>query len=236
MNWRRGGIGRLARLAVLGLAAAWSIDPALSQTRPPASAEPKTHLVTGFRSAKFGMSEAEVSAAIRKDFGDRQIAHESNMTERTNSLVTRVDNLIPDAGTALIAYVFGATSKKLAQVSLVWGQPVVEKPNVPALVAAANSLRNLFAGQGYAPDSVVANGQLPDGSVLVFRGLDAGGHMTLLQLSLPQSVDPVPRSSDPPGKSSAAAPAKTDSGIAALRLTYVEKPDKPDVFKLEGGF
>jgi hypothetical protein len=155
------------------------------------------------------------------------------MDERTNSLVVKINNLIPDAGTALIAYVFGATSKKLFQINLVWGQPVVEKPDPQGLVSAANSLRNLFLTQGYAPDSVVANAQLPDGTLLVFRGLDAQGHMTLLLLALPQTGSHVGSSSDQSAKSKS-EPKKPD--VTTLRLSYIEKPDKPDIFKLDGGF
>ena len=226
-------------LVSLGLVAAGVIDAALAETQPQSgvpAGETKSHIVKGFRDASFGMTEQEVVAAVKKDFklSDQQISYETNLNERTRSVVIKVNNLIPDAGTTLIAYVFGATSKRLMQINLVWGQPVVEKPDLQGLVSAANSLRNLFLGQGYAPNSVVANGRLPDGTLLVFRGLDAEGHMTLLLLALPQSVADPPASSDQAAKPKP-DPAKADSP-ATLRLSYIEKPDKPDIFKLDGGF
>jgi hypothetical protein len=224
---------------VVGLVLACLHQPNFAQTAPQNTpqAQPKIHIVTGFRSASFGMTEQEVAAALKKDFGvtDRQISHETNMDERTNSLVVRINNLIPDSGTALVAYVFGATSKRLFQINVVWGQPVVEKPDLPGLVGAANSLRNLFLTQGYAPDSVVANAQLPDGTLLVFRGLDAQGHMTFLRLALPQAGSQANSSGDQ-GAKSKTDPKKPDAGLAQLRLSYIEKPDKPDIFKLDGGF
>jgi len=237
----RAGIRR-ACLFLLGALLVCGLHPAPAQTVPPSApqndaAKGKPHVVNGFRSVTFGMTELEVTAAAKKDFGatDQQLSHESNMNERTTSLVIKVNNLIPDAGTALIAYVFGATSKRLFQINIVWGQPVVEKPDLTGLVSAANSLRNLFLTQGYAPDSVVANAQLPDGTLLVFRGLDAHGHMTLLLLALPQTGSQVNSSADQ-GSKPKTDPKKTEGGPATLRLSYIEKPDKPDIFKLDGGF
>jgi hypothetical protein len=226
-------------LIALAVVLALAHQPAFAETVPQTAplSQPKPHVVTGFRSASFGMTEPDVVAALKRDFGvtDRQISHETNMDERTNSLVVRINNLIPDAGTALIAYVFGATSKRLFQINIVWGQPVVEKPELPGLVSAANSLRNLFLTQGYAPDTVVANAQLPDGTLLVFRGLDAQGHMTLLLLALPHPNSPSHASGEANAKPKT-EPNKSDTGPATLRLSYIEKPEKPDIFKLDGGF
>ena len=72
--------------------------------------------VTGFRSVLFGMTVDDATQAIAKDFrigSQRHRAWHEIKTERTNSLIVRVDDLQVGAGPAAIAYVFGYSSKRL---------------------------------------------------------------------------------------------------------------------------
>src|SRR5215475_575592 len=65
--------------------------------------------VTGFRDARFGMTEAEVRAAVKKPFAvkDADIKTTANPTEGTTLLIVRVDSLDPGPGPANITYIFG---------------------------------------------------------------------------------------------------------------------------------
>src|SRR5262245_16713901 len=80
--------------------------------------------VTGFRDARFGMTEPEVRTAIKKSFlvKDADIKTGSNPTEGTTLLTVRVSSLDPGPGTATVTYIFGNKSKKLIQVNVGWGE------------------------------------------------------------------------------------------------------------------
>jgi hypothetical protein len=235
-----------ATVLVLGGSAAFAEDkPAAAATAPAAkaaapapkaealakaaaapAAEPDksaTAKVSGFRSALFGMTVDEAVKAIGKDFGvkDADIKRETNPTERTVNLIVRVNDLQAGAGPAVVAYIFGYSSQKLFQINVFWGGAF--NPEVPAatLVGTANSLRNYLLAQGYQSKDQIVNLPVGDGSqVIVFRGLDSVGHMTLLTLT----VKPKP--------ADAAQPAEPP----ALQLSYIEKPNEPDIFKISTGF
>ncbi len=175
--------------------------------------------IEGFRSARFGMTETETRAAIRRDFAQaaERIASEQTPVERTQVLTLNVPDLIPDAGTARVSYILGHRSKRLIQVTILWGPPADASARPEALVNAAEALRAHFSSLAWRAGSVAGGITLADGSTLVFRGLDEKGRMAQLQvLPGPPSAGPGPR---PFG----------------LRLAYVADPMNPDVFRLQRG-
>jgi hypothetical protein len=205
----------MIRLAVLTLLLLVAALP------PPARAEdapmPHPYRLEGFRSAKFGMTEAELRRAIRKDFkvGAKQIRRGENPAQRTTVLSVAAKELLPGTGEARLTYILGYRSKRLIEVSVYW--TTVDNPRAKAteIVAAANALRSHFLGLGYDPASIATNVRQPDGSVLVFRGADAGRRATFLVLA-------------------------TGGGDAAtrevvLRLSYVQDPQHPDIDRGDGG-
>jgi hypothetical protein len=196
---------------------------------PPVEAAPATEApspanVGGFRSAAWGMDDGEIKAAIQKDFGipASNVSTIENAVERTTVLTTTVRDMLEGAGTARLSYILGYKSKKLIQVTLLWGTPV--DPRVPAenIVTAANQLRQLLLDSGYEPKTITINARLADGSILVFEGQDAAKHMTQLRLA-----------STP----SAAKGSQKKGGVAsiALSLSYVLDSHNPDIFRLKKG-
>jgi hypothetical protein len=105
--------------------------------------------VTGFRDARFGMTEPEVRAAIKKSFAvkDADIKAGSNPTEGTTLLTVRVNSLDPGPGTATVTYIFGNKSKKLIQVNVAWGEDAPNDAN--AIIGAGTRLERDF--QGFRP-------------------------------------------------------------------------------------
>ena len=79
----------------------------------------RAYEVEGFRSAKFGNSEAEVRRAIQVDFNikDTAIAKETNPVERTTILTISANDILPEVGMVRVHYILGFTSKKLFQGS-----------------------------------------------------------------------------------------------------------------------
>ena len=213
--------------AVIAIAAtpdAGPTEPPEAAVAAPATEPPAAAKVVGFRSARWGMDDGEVKAAIQKDFGisPSNVAATENAVERTTVLTTTVRDLLEGAGTARISYILGYKSKKLIQVTMVWGTPI--DPRVPAekIVTAANQLRRLFLESGYEPKTITDSARLADGSIVVFEGQDTAKHMTLLRLAS------VP---------SAAKGPKEGGRIAsiALSLSYVLDGQNPDIFRLKKG-
>ena len=185
--------------------------------RPPATIE-------GFRQARFGMSEEQARQAIRKDFSAAaaKLTSAVHSSEKTTVLSLTVTDLLPHTGSARISYIFGYRSKKLIQVNLLWssdGSPAADE----TIVGMANSLRDYFASENFASDSVVANRQLAENTILVFRGSDDQKRTALLMLS------------------GVAASARSEEKKApkplplTLELSYIEDPAHPDVFRIGKG-
>lgn len=216
---------------VVALAAIFGLSPALAETEgaptsgAPTSAAVEPATIDGYRSARFGMTEAEVKKAIKADLSVDDPAKTVNAVERTSVLSVAGRSLIPDSPPATVSYILGATTAKLVQVNIVWG----EKGGADAkqIVPIANALAAYFLDKGsYAKDSVAVNQNLPDGTVLVFRGADAKGRMVILQLT------PI---IDPAEAKKATKDKPVELKKATLKLSYVANPAKPDVFRIEKG-
>jgi hypothetical protein len=180
--------------------------------------------IDGFRLARFGMSEEQVRQAIRKDFpaAAATLASAVHPSEKTTVLSLSVTDLLPHTGKARISYIFGYRSKKLVQVNVLWssdGSTAADE----TIVGTANALRDYFASENFRADSVVANRQLADNTILVFRGSDDQQRTILLVLS---GVAASARSED---KKEPRPPPLT------LELSYIEDAAHPDIFKIGKG-
>lgn len=204
--------------------------PAMAQNAPvsgsaPAAQPAKQVKVEGFRNARFGMTEAQVRDAIGKDFklsGDA-IQKVEDPTERTSALIIKVNDLLPDSGPAVVAYLLGYKSRKLFRVNVIWGQEIGSPTKPEQIVGAANSLRNFLLSQGYRQEGLILNQPLDSDNILVFQGTDGQSRLTELILGILKK---------PPAKPD----AQPEVSGASLRLSYVEKPAEPDIYRVPGGF
>jgi hypothetical protein len=183
--------------------------------------------VEGFRSARWGMTEAQAKAALHKDFNiaAEKAQTEENPSERTTVLSVTVNDLLEGAGKARISYILGYTTKKLIQVNVVWGTTIDPQAKPERIVAAANQLRTLFLNSGYDRETVASNVATADGSITVFKGQDLAKHMTLLRLV----STPAPAPSKQRGKAEPASPT------VVLFLSYLLDARNPDVYRLKKG-
>jgi hypothetical protein len=186
-------------------------------TGPPAQIE-------GFRQARFGMNEEQVRRAIRKDFpgSAAKLTVAVHPSEKTTVLSLTVADLLPRTGDARISYILGYRSKKLAQVNVLWssdGSTAADE----TVVGTANALRDYFASENFRAGSVVANRQLAENTILVFRGSDEQQRTVLLVLS---GSAASARSED---KKEPRPPPLT------LELSYIEDAAHPDIFKIGKG-
>jgi hypothetical protein len=213
------------------VAVAQPAPPASDQRQPPEAtakppeSEPVEHVkIEGFRSARWGMDATQVKAAMHKDFGvpAEKVKTEENAAERTTVLTIAVNDLLEGAGPARVSYILGYKTKKLIQVTILWGTPVDPQAQPEKVIAAANQLRQLFLDSGYQPETVVANARNADGTILVFQGQDTDKHTTVLRLA----------NAPAPAKGSKAEAA---GGSIALSLSYILDSRSPDIFRLKKG-
>ena len=227
----------LTTLVAVGVSHAQSQQrprPQQPAAKPVAAAEPpaapagasnvmsaKSADITGFRSAKFGMTEAEVRAAIVKDFRVKpeDIREQPNPGERTKALLVNVADVLPGGGIGEVTYVFGYQSQKLIQVSVNWSKATDPKMTPEQLFSNSSVLRTHFLGEGFKPDSVATNMPI-NGGILIFRGSDASDRtaMMILQGTFAQ------------GENNQRILTPT-----ALLLFYIADAKAPDIYRLPAG-
>jgi hypothetical protein len=228
---------RCAALASLVMALpislAFPFAPALAATSvsvapvaPPSMPPAPTASVDGFRSAHFGMTEADVRKAIGTDFklSGSAIRSGENPLQHTKVLSISVPGLLPGSGKAAVDYVFGYKSRRLVEVNIRWSA-ASDPSNVPAmLLRTGATLQTYFQGDGFPANQTAVNAVLANGSILLFRGTDMAGHAVVLilagQLSRPDKTDKTRRIQMTP---------------TVLSLAYAADPAHPDVFQLQKG-
>src|SRR5262249_7683996 len=157
--------------------------------------------------------------AIRREFPDARIARTVHPSEKTTVLSITVAGLLPDTGNARIYYILGYRSKTLVQVNLLWISDRSTSAD-EALVGAANSLRDYFISQKYKGDNPVANRQVAQNTIIVFRTTDLKGRTILLVLS---------------GALAGALPVQQQQPPLTLELAYIENAARPDIFRIDKG-
>jgi hypothetical protein len=184
--------------------------------------------VTGFRDARFGMTEPEVRAAIKKSFAlkDADIKTSSNPTEAT-LLIARVESLDPGPGPADITYIFGNKSKRLIQVNVAWGEDAPNKPSgANALVAAGTRLVRYFLEFSWRKDTARVGIPVGENTVVLFAGEDEKKGVVRLVF------DGIKYQMNREGYQTQFADPK---GPPKLVINYIADRDNPDVAKIEPG-
>ncbi len=210
------------RLCLIAASAFGFCHPAAAQAVAAGATAAAGPVISGFRTAKFGMSEADVHNAIIADFkvSATGITKSQNQLQRTDVLSVQVPNLVPQGGVATASYVFGYQSHKLIQVNIIWSPEIDPKTTPMMLYQDGESLQQYFAGEGFPPGRSTGNIATPNG-VLLFRATDSAGNAVLLILSGNLKKNQK-------DNTSALAPT-------TLTLAYAADVLHPDVFQLPKG-
>ena len=226
MELSKSTFGAILATLCLGLSAPALAQTAAGVTSAPTPAPAAGALdIKGFRSAAFGMTPAQVRMAIAYDFGaTTKITEGANAVDGTSYLLATVDRVEPGPGPAQIGYVFGAASKTLGNINVIWtlGQPTDDQR--AALLTAGQQLVGYFQA-GPAPLKVSQGAAVVGpNAMLLYTAIDKKN------AGVQVSVDGV---SVPAGPDKTAAPAAPPKGPAALRIAYAQNIDKPDVKTLK---
>ena len=155
-----------------------------SLTRPDvatAQAALPKYEVTGFREARFGMTEAQVRAIAKSSFAvhDGDMTLSADVIAGTTKLVVHVQMLEPGLGVGRVEYFFGHTRQTLFQVNVVWGLDTNPQLSNSEMLDAAVRLQRYFLGFAWAqgtvrtgiPIGIVFN----DRAIFLFSGADERG-------------------------------------------------------------
>jgi hypothetical protein len=191
--------------------------------------EPSKYEVTGFRDARFGMTEQDVRAVVTKTLGVKpaDIVGTANPIEGTTVLTIRVPLLDPVPGPAQVAYIFGFASKKLIQVNVIWGDDKAkDQADATALVTSGTRLERYFAGFAWRKDTTRSGIPVGENTVVLFSGEDekkgalrliADGVKYQMQREGNQTTSPEPK------------------GPPKLIINYIADRESPDIAKIEKG-
>jgi hypothetical protein len=201
-------------------------------TAAPVTASKPAYDLRGFRSARFGMTEAEVRTAIQKDFPVKpdQIRQTTNGVERTTALVVSLPTLEPGPGPATAIYILGYKSKKLIQVNVVWSRETKadEKTDAGPYFLAGVQLANYFGAFDWGVGRVNLGVPVGPATLLLFGAEhDKTGAVQVV-------VDGIKLERKPDGRVEA-QPEAQGGGPVSLRVSYIVDRTSPDIFRLEPG-
>lgn len=188
-----------------------------SQAQAPAAQAAPVYEVAGFRSARFGMGDAEVRRAIAADFPAATVTALDNPAEGTRVLVASVPHLTPAPGGADVSYVFGARSGRLMHVNVSWAADAPDAAAREQLAIAALQLARYFGE--YTWPATARDRLQADGTMLAFAGRDAKG----AAVELTARGLPVAFGAPPP------------AGPARLQISYMANTGRPDVARVRAG-
>lgn len=156
----------------------------LRQTFVANAAQDALHEIKGFRSARFGMDEQQVRAAVAMDFKEQaSLLQSAKAPGGGRVLVLPLAQLAPGPGPAGVTYLFDAASGKLAQVNLQWstaaGADAAERGR---LAAAGARLADSFRVLKWRPNAATMGQPIGQQGVALFSGIDA--HKAMVEVSL----------------------------------------------------
>jgi hypothetical protein len=161
--------------------------PAVSHAAdvPAAPAARPLHDIAGFRSARFGMNEDEVRAAVAHDFKDYAtlLQPARHPDPRYSMLVLPLPSLEPGPGAAGVTYLFAGAEHKLVQVNVLWstGDKPAEADRT-RIVTAGVQLADFFRALRWRPDAATMGVPLGANGLVLFSGIDP--HKAMVEVTV----------------------------------------------------
>jgi hypothetical protein len=219
----------LAAAIASGVAAsAQAVAPPKPSAKQSAASQPAKalFLIKGFRSAQFGMDEAAVRAAVARDFkpAGGAVTAFDNPVEKTHIVAVHLDALAPAPGVVNITYIFGAMTRKLIHVNVVWSTgatPTEQERN--QMASGGVELSGYFQTQAWRTGATGAGAATDASYFIFFQGADPKGAAVDLRGT---GISIVLNKGDAPS---------TPAGPATLRLAYYATSGASDTAEVKPG-
>lgn len=215
-------------VAILMLALAAPTTAPAATPAPGTPASLRAYHVEGFRSAKFGESEDQVTAAIEKDLGAKpaDIRHMSVPADGTNVLVVTTPQMIPAPGPATVTYIFGKNGQ-LIHVNVVWLiANAVTAEQRQEMLNAGLKLSGYFRAFSWDAKRSALNIPTGPNSVTMFLGRDQKGgavEVSAAGIAFERTVN---------GKS---VPSPAPTGPVRLKIGYGSASEGQDITTIKQG-
>ncbi len=221
---------RRVEIAVLAIGLVASSGLAAAGVGAPAPPRGSTHLgqpdhyavgkgpalVTGYRSARFGMTAQEVRAAAAKDFGSAVTLRSQTVEPGFTALALTAPTLKAGGVVPTVSYIF--RNGRLTIVNLTWATRDPASPDDrKALVDLAAETTAICLGHSWKPLAALRGKVVGDNTVVVFDASDDLGNGVMVQLlgvEFDAERDDHSRYHSPPAR-----------GAAALREVFAEDID-----------
>lgn len=189
-----------------------------------------SYVVDGYRSAKWGMTPAQVRAAIARDFSTATIQPEAiDSTNRTTTIVANLAGLAPGPGPMAITYIFGTASGRLFHVNLDWSYEQPTAADRETLTKAGSAVVADFLSYYWKLMSVARGVALgPNALVLFAASGEAGGGVDVRL----QGIGYVLKTHD---GQEVTMPPPPDGTQALLHVSFAQSVGKPDVYTIKPG-
>lgn len=193
------------------------------QSAPAAAAAPAqtpSFRVEGYGQLRFGMDAEQIKSVLKLDFPQANpvLIDRIDAVSRSRVLTLELPALDPGPGAATISCVFGATSKRLIAVNVIWLAAIKASPTQETLwIDAAAKLAKTYASQPWPLFNTTYGTVVAPGVSVVFTGHDEAGGAAEIKL---QGVT---------------TPLGSYSGPSSLRLTLVANSIRPDIYRLAAG-
>ncbi len=193
------------------------------------------YVVRGYGKALFGMSVEQVRAVLAAEFPAALpgLVQTESALERTQALTITPDALAlaPGPVPASVSYVFGAASRSLIAVRLVWRvDGVATQAQQDQLSAAGGAACAALLGYRW-PMLSTARGVVPAPATLIlFTGRDAAG--AAVEVRLDGVGFDVEKPKDAQGRQPPAEHRAAPAGPAQLSVSYVADNARPDVYRI----
>jgi hypothetical protein len=168
----------------MAMLCAFGPGAAHARSEPAAPAAKPLHEISGFRSARFGMDEDQVRAAVARDFKDHAALLQTarHPDARYSLLVLPLPSLEPGPGAAGVTYIFAAKEHKLVQVNVLWSADQPGDADRARMATAGMQLADYFRALNWRPDAATMGVPLGPNGVVLFSGIDA--HKAMVEVSL----------------------------------------------------
>jgi hypothetical protein len=186
------------------------------------------YVVDGYRSARWGMTIAQVRQIIPKDFPDAEIGVDTlDPVTRTTIVVIAAPQLSPGPGATAVSYIFGATSGRLIHVNVDWQYDNATPTERVVLTVAGSRVVADFISYYWKLLSVARGIPVGPNSLVLFAGAgEAGGAVEVRLQGIGYTVQtPNGVVEMPPPK----------GGQALLHVGYAQTDGQPDVYMIKPG-